>query len=403
MQQKRPTIFCFTPNYWDYPWWVDKQHLLSRLAAKGWPVVYSNGPLDVWGRGNRAWQRAGIFSRTEIEPLGGSASVLLDRPGLSLVTWPKLPSWTHFVVKRHVARLLDRAGNPPPDRRIAMVCHPSFRDHARALGARWLYFHIHDAWQDNKGWSAENQAKLESLVEEADLITALSDSMVKGLPGPGRERARVLPHGVIANEIMAGLNKPCPADLAAIPHPRIGYFGRLSRKIDIELLAELAERRPDWHFVFVGTVIGLEESESDSAAWARCEKCDNVHLLGFKETEDVPAYLCHMDVNLLPFKSKGEGYWNSVFSLKTYEYLATGKPVVGASIEHIRSHSDVIAVATSPEEWIAAIEQAVQSGGRGTPEERQALALENSWDGRADQLDDWLSHTIEAGGDRQAQ
>lgn len=368
--------------------------MLSRLATRGWPVVYSNGPLSLWERGSESWNESPFFSGVEDIALPEGGMVTRDRPGRSLPIWPKFPAWSRFVAKQHVDRLLKVANNPPPERRIAMVCYPSLWRLAKELPARGRYLHVFDAWQDNEGWSAENQADLADMTAHSDLITTLTASMARKLPGTGPERAKVLPHGVTAEKIMAALDRPCPDDLAAIPHPRIGYFGRLSQKIDIGLMAEIAERKPDWNLVFVGAVVGLDESEPDRLAWEKCRSHKNVHVLGFKDSEDVPAYMCNMDVNLLPFKARGEGYWNSVFSLKTYEYLATGKPVVGASIEHIRSHSDVIAVASSAEEWISAIDDAVNRGGVGTVEHRQKLAQENSWESRVDLLEEWLSETF---------
>src|SRR3546814_4923346 len=78
--------------------------------------------------------------------------------------------------------------------------------------------------------------------------------MSRKLPGIDPGGARILPHGVDFEEVSAGAAAPCPDDLAAIPHPRIGYTGRLNMKIDLAGVAEVAERRPDWNWVFIGAV-----------------------------------------------------------------------------------------------------------------------------------------------------
>jgi hypothetical protein len=64
--------------------------------------------------------------------------------------------------------------------------------------------------------------------------------------------------------------------------------------------------------------------------------------------------------------------------------------VVSADLEVLRVHSDVIRFATGPEEWEEAIDEGLTRGGVGTPERRIADASENSWDARAELLNQWL-------------
>lgn len=390
----KPHIFCFNRGDWHWPWWVDRQHLVSRLAARGWPVVYSQGPLSVWDRGNRSWASAPLFTKFEKIPSGGANPVFVEQPGRMMPLWPRLRRWDNFVLRRHANMLLKRAGIPPPSQRMALICYPSFLPYIKNLDARWVVLHVFDAWSDNEGWEEKHGADLARLVERADLITALSANMARILPGNGPERAKILPHGVDAKFIASGSEATCPSDLAKIPRPRIGHFGRVTRKIDLELVVELARRRSDWNWVFVGVSVGLEEGSRDAMAWQECHRLRNVHILGRKLDHEIPAYMCHMDVNVLPFKSKGKGYWNSIFSMKTYEYLASGKPVVGSDIKNIRSHSNVIAVAETPDDWIDAINSAVTTGGIGSVNDRISLAFENSWDDRVDKLENWLKEMV---------
>lgn len=393
----KPHIFCFNPGNWHWPWWVDRQHLMSRLAARGWPVTYSNGPLSIWDRGTRSWNSTPFFPGYENISTGGTHPVVVDQPGRIMTLCPKFPKWDEFVVRRHANLLLKRAGNPPPSQRLVLTCYPTFLPYIKHLDARWVALHVFDAWSDNEGWSERDGDDLAQIVERADLITCLSGSMARILPGSGPERAKILPHGVDAHFIASGTEAACPDDLAKIPGPRIGHFGRVTKKIDIELIVSLAKRTPEWNWVFVGTSVGLDEGSPDAIAWSALHEMANVHILGHKATEEIPAYMCHVDANILPFKSKGKGYWNSIFSMKTYEYLATGKPVIGANIENIRALSDVIAVADSEDDWIDAIREAVTNGGTGRPEDRVRLAFENSWDDRAERLETMLENLIDTG------
>ncbi len=89
----------------------------------------------------------------------------------------------------------------------------------------------------------------------------------------------------------AGL--PESADQAAIPHPRFGFFGVIDERFDVPLLAALAEARPDWQFVMVGPIVKIDPASLPHA--------DNIHYLGKRSYEDLPALLAGWDVCLLPF------------------------------------------------------------------------------------------------------
>jgi glycosyltransferase involved in cell wall biosynthesis len=194
---------------------------------------------------------------------------------------------------------------------------------------------------------------------------------------------------------MSGAEMPCPDDLARIPNPRIGYVGRVNPKIDFEGVAEVANLRPDWHWVFVGAVgIGgassFEQSPRHQEGFERVRQCRNVHFLGVKDHKEVPAYLNHMNVNVLHYS----GWGTTGHPTKLYEYFAAGKPIVATDYEGIRRFSNVIDLVTSPTEWLEAIELALTTGGVGTVADRQTVALESTWDRRCDQLESWLLEVI---------
>jgi glycosyltransferase involved in cell wall biosynthesis len=263
------------------------------------------------------------------------------------------------------------------------------------LKAKYLVLHVNDAWNLLPGWNERHARMLATLVERADLITAVGESIARHLPGAGPRKAKIIPHGVDYGAMTAGATAPCPDDLAPIPHPRIGYSGRVSSKVDLSLVAAIAAARPQWHWVFVGQVgIGtsgkFEGDPASSSAFDECRRLPNVHFLGGKPYREVAAYVNHMDVNTMCYRIEGGGFWTAINPLKLHEYLATGKPVVGADIENIRPFAAVIDIARTREEWVSAIERAVQSGGIGTPSERRAVAARNDWDQRTDMLERWL-------------
>ena len=93
------------------------------------------------------------------------------------------------------------------------------------------------------------------------------------------------------------------------------------------------------------------------------------------------------------YRTEG-GWWVAGYPLKMHEYLAGGGPIISSDLSAVRPFSQVIDIAHTPDEWTAAIERALTSGGVGTPEQRRAVAHENTWDQRVDQLEEWLLKMI---------
>ena len=111
---------------------------------------------------------------------------------------------------------------------------------------------------------------------------------------------------------------PDPEDQAALPHPRLGYFGVVDERVDLDLLATLAETHPEWSLVIVGPVVKIDP--------ATLPRRPNIFYLGMKAYDDLPAYLSGWDVALMPFAINDSTKFIS--PTKTPEYLAGGRPVV---------------------------------------------------------------------------
>jgi UDP-galactopyranose mutase len=116
-----------------------------------------------------------------------------------------------------------------------------------------------------------------------------------------------------------------PADQACIPHPRMGFFGVVDERFDIELLDAISEARPDWNFVIIGPVVKIDD--------AALPRRSNIHYLGSKSYKELPSYLAGWDVAALLFARNESTRFIS--PTKTPEYLAAGKPVVSTSIRDV--------------------------------------------------------------------
>jgi UDP-galactopyranose mutase len=143
----------------------------------------------------------------------------------------------------------------------------------------------------------------------------------------------------------APLNEP--ADQQDIPHPRLGFFGVVDERFDVELLAEAARLRPDWHFVIIGPVVKIDPEILPQR--------ENIHYLGGKSYQDLPAYIAGWDVALLLFAQNESTRFIS--PTKTPEYLAAGKPVVSTPIRDVvypYGQMGLVRIANDAREFVSA-------------------------------------------------
>lgn len=165
-----------------------------------------------------------------------------------------------------------------------------------------------------------------------------------------------------------------PADQAAIPHPRIGFFGVLDERFDRELLAGLAAAQPDWHFVMIGPVVKIDPSELPQA--------ENIHYLGPRQYSELPRYIAGWDVATLLFARNDSTRFIS--PTKTPEYLAAGRPVVSTSIRDVvrpYGQQGLVEIADSVEDFAAAVDRLLAAGDREAWLERvDAFLAKTSWD-----------------------
>jgi UDP-galactopyranose mutase len=141
-----------------------------------------------------------------------------------------------------------------------------------------------------------------------------------------------------------------PADQQPIPHPRLGFFGVVDERFDIELLDEVSRNRPDWHFVIIGPVVKIDP--------ATLPQRENIHYLGGKSYDELPAYIAGWDVALLLFAQNESTRFIS--PTKTPEYLAAGKPVVSTPIRDVvcpYGQMGLVRIANDAQEFIAATEE----------------------------------------------
>jgi UDP-galactopyranose mutase len=166
-----------------------------------------------------------------------------------------------------------------------------------------------------------------------------------------------------------------PADQSRLAHPRLGFYGVVDERMDLGLLAKLADARPHWNIVIVGPVVKIDPSDLPCRA--------NLHYLGGKTYDQLPRYLGGWDVALMPFAVNDSTRFIS--PTKTPEYLAGGRPVVSTPIVDVVRHYgelEAVKIAATPDAFIAACDEALvlsQTRGVWLTQADAALSL-LSWD-----------------------
>jgi glycosyltransferase involved in cell wall biosynthesis len=201
------------------------------------------------------------------------------------------------------------------------------------------------------------------LVErEAELMRA-ADLVFTG--GPSLYRARkaqhhnihCFPSSVDAAHFGSARNTEEPDDQSALPHPRLGFYGVIDERMDLDIIRALAESRPDWQIVMVGPVAKIDEADLPRAA--------NILYTGQRSYKDLPRYLGGWDVSLLPFALNESTRFIS--PTKTLEYMAAGLPIVSTPITDVAEpYGDIVYIGRTPEEFVAACDAALNA----SPDER---------------------------------
>lgn len=141
-------------------------------------------------------------------------------------------------------------------------------------------------------------------------------------------------------------------DQAMIKGLKLGFFGVIDERFDIELIREIAEKRPSWQIILIGPVVKIDPSILPQA--------ENIHYLGPKTYDALPAYLSGWDIALIPFVLNESTRFIS--PTKTPEYLAAGVPVISTPIHDVvdpYGHEKLVSICSNSDEFIEAAQMEI--------------------------------------------
>jgi len=338
----QPDVVCLSHLRWDFVF-QRPQHLLTRFARES-RVFYVEEPEHHRG--------------------APSLSVTLRENGVHVVV-PRLPEGLSPEEEAPIQKeLLDDLLRRYAVRRFVLWYYTpmalSFSRHLRPLAI------VYDCMDELSAFAGAPPALREreaELMVRADLVLTGGQSLYEAKRDL-HPNVHPFPSSVdVAHFAQARKGPEEPADQAAIARPRIGYFGVIDERMDLDLVRGVALARPDWQLVFVGPTAKIDP--------ATFPKLSNVHALGRKAYSELPGYVAGWDVAMLPFARNESTRFIS--PTKTPEYLAAGRPVVSTSVRDVvrpYGQQGLARIADTVEDFVAATEAAL----RDDPERRLARA-----------------------------
>lgn len=348
----RPLLVCLSHLRWNFVF-QRPQHLLTR-AARDYRVIYVEEPELIIGD-DPGWQ------------------LRIDK-GVTVAT-PLLPRDLPAVKRNGVlAGLLTRllAGEVPA---VAWYYTPMALEFSRHLGAAVT---VYDN-MDELSLFAQADSRIVQL--EAELMARAHVVFTGGHSLYEAKRHRhsnihPVPSSIDVEHFRRDPAAPEaePGDLAAIRHPRVGFFGVIDERMDMALVGQLADLRPDLQFVMVGPVVKIDPASRPLRP--------NIHWLGGRDYAELPAYLHHWDCGFMPFALNDATRFIS--PTKTPEFLAAGLPVVSTPVRDVvnpYAALGLVRIGATAQEFAPAIDTAMADATN--PAWRRAVTAQlatSSWD-----------------------
>jgi glycosyltransferase involved in cell wall biosynthesis len=212
------------------------------------------------------------------------------------------------------------------------------------------------------------------LLESSDRVLYVSHELMRMDHDKVGGRGYFLDHGVDLEHFSLEGEPRISQEVATIRTPRIGFFGGLDDYVvDLDLLRRTAVELPEVQLVLIGDA---------TCAMEQLTALPNVHWLGYRPYETIPALARGFDVALMPWLDNEWIRFANPIKLK--EYLALGLPVVTTEYPEVDAYRSRLWVAASRSQFPALIKDALANPG--DPMQRRALVADCSWETRAEVL-----------------
>ncbi len=383
----RETIVCFSSQRWRDKMWTNKQHIMSRIAKEHDVVHVDHGlrPLvqylaeKLWYHTDECWPPHKLL----YDGVAHEEGNLHIGDGYAPI-WTGLLSHSNrirdfFTFDMKVMMARNFVAENVDDAPIAWVYHPGFGDAVDKLDHKLLVYDCVDNYEafpfygDDTEWL---KAREERLCRAADVVFCTSQTLYDDRKEYNPDNTYLVHNVGDAAHFKTALDPDLEVaeEIAELDGPVVGFVGAVSDyKLNIDWVCQTCEARPDWNFVIIGPV-GVGDPNTDVQS---LKDLPNVHLLGHRDYQQLPRYLKGVDTAVIPYRINS--YTESVFPIKFFEYLATGKPVVISNLPSLSDFYDTVEVARDGDQFIECCERAMADDDQDAKQRRIELAEKHSW------------------------
>jgi glycosyltransferase involved in cell wall biosynthesis len=352
-----PDIVCFSIVEWEFLY-QRPQQLLSRLADLGHRVFYVS---QFFEPAPGAPELHRLRSRVYALRLRGSSGRLFSE---------ELVSNDADAVFASLAALREREGVTSA---VSVVHQPFWWPLAERARRAFGWSVLYDCMDDHAGFQT-NARPVEGpergILEGADAVVATSRALERRLRASNRP-VTLVPNGCDVEYFSSIGPRPRKA------RPTVGYYGCIADWFDSDLVADVAQRRPDWDFVLIGPTY--------LADLTRLPTLPNVSFPGLVPYGELLGRIEAFDVFLLPFRRSP--LTEAANPIKAFEVMATGRPLVSVPLPELEPFGDLVRVGSGPVEFERHIEEALREADADVVHRRREFARRNSWDARAAELE----------------
>ena len=389
------SIICFAGEDWWYHHQHSKNHIMRRLARAGNRVIFVNSI----SMGLPALGSPDLLSKIKRKLRSYAKPVRITEEGIVVVSPPVIPFYSsrlarainRWLLVAQIKMLMVAFDMRSP---VLWIAIPTAHEVVGRLGEQALIYQVSDKYDANQmdhSTASNVIARMhEELLERADLIYYSGRKLYEDDCAAHPEiagKARRLEQAVDYEHFASATSREWvePDDIAAVPHPRLGYFGAIdSWLMDQELIRHVSLKRPEWQWV----LIGLRASPLD------IESLGSVHYLGSKPYSLMPAYAASFDVCVLPWVT-GNEFVNYGSPIKVREYLATGKPVVITPLYEYEPLDGILRISRGYDDFITKIEDSLANDSVEKRDARQQAVKESTWDARAEEVSEAIVALLE--------
>ena len=372
--KKKALMVC--SNYWNSPFHVGSHHIACSLVKMGWDVAFISAPVSLLH----------LIGKTDLRQrfnlYRGGGKTFLDShlwayvPG-ALIVPHKFPLLRSKWVLNHWWRLT-----------IPNVVKEVQLHDFGCVNLLYMDSFIQPCWIDticfeksvlrisdhSASLGSPSTAVMESqdrLAKQVDLVVYSATTLEPYVASFRPRRTMYFPNGVDVSHFEEAVTDK-PVEYENVRKPIAIYIGAMDYWFDFDLVEYAARRLPDISFVFLGP---------EDRAEGRLKDLPNLHFLGRKNYSEIPAYLHHADVGLIPFnRRKYPTLIDHIHPLKLYEYLASGLPVVAVDWAELRALKSPAVLCRTADEFVNGIAKAISDTGSSL--ERIRYANTADWDNR---------------------